>query len=180
MPPATAAMLKSTAVDCLDHRQHQQSSLAELLRQQQLAANTPQSSFQNHQLPSTSSLCTSHFAALPTHHFVDSSSPPSTAAAVVSFEVASAASTSPTQPMYACRKCGRSYRTKYTCRRHERNECGMPARFSCDECGFRAKHKHNLKQHYESVHMGRRPTAATRPATSESNSESAAGGGQSF
>lgn len=61
---------------------------------------------------------------------------------------------------YRCRKCGRGYRTKYTCNRHERTECGIPAKFSCSACGFRAKHKHNLKQHYESVHMGKRTTTA--------------------
>lgn len=61
---------------------------------------------------------------------------------------------------FCCRKCGRGYRTKYTCNRHERNECGIPAKFSCSACGFRAKHKHNLKQHYESVHLGRRMVTA--------------------
>lgn len=57
---------------------------------------------------------------------------------------------------YPCEKCGREYRTKYTRSRHERLECGIPAKYSCRMCNFRSKHKHNLKQHFESVHTNKR------------------------
>lgn len=61
---------------------------------------------------------------------------------------------------FRCQKCGREYRTKYTCNRHERLECGIPAKYSCSACDFRSKHKHNLKQHYESVHGNKRTIKA--------------------
>lgn len=53
---------------------------------------------------------------------------------------------------FPCGKCGRIYRTKYTQNRHERYECGKPAKFNCSQCDFRSKHKHNLKQHFDAVH----------------------------
>lgn len=56
------------------------------------------------------------------------------------------------QPIYNCIKCGRPYKTKYTLRRHERLECGLPALYKCLKCDYRAKHKHSVKQHFESVH----------------------------
>lgn len=68
------------------------------------------------------------------------------------------ASIVPRKPAHSfrCPKCGREYRTKYTCSRHTRLECGLPAKYWCSECDFRSKHKHNLKQHFESVHLGKR------------------------
>lgn len=54
--------------------------------------------------------------------------------------------------IYNCSKCGRPYKTKYTLRRHERLECGLPALYKCRACDYRAKHKHSVKQHYEGVH----------------------------
>lgn len=55
-------------------------------------------------------------------------------------------------PLFRCHRCGRAYKTKYTCRRHERVECGLPAMYSCSLCNYRAKHKHSVKQHYDCVH----------------------------
>lgn len=55
-------------------------------------------------------------------------------------------------PMFHCSKCGRPYKTKYTLRRHERLECGLPALYKCRICDYRAKHKHSVKQHFEGVH----------------------------
>lgn len=55
-------------------------------------------------------------------------------------------------PVYRCHRCGRAYKTKYTCRRHERVECGLPALYSCSLCNYRAKHKHSVKQHFDCVH----------------------------
>lgn len=55
-------------------------------------------------------------------------------------------------PMFNCSKCGRPYKTKYTLRRHERLECGLPALYKCRLCDYRAKHKHSVKQHFEGVH----------------------------
>lgn len=53
---------------------------------------------------------------------------------------------------YKCSRCGRPYKTKYTLRRHERLECGIPAQYQCKLCDYRAKHKHSLKHHFEGVH----------------------------
>lgn len=55
-------------------------------------------------------------------------------------------------PIFNCSKCGRPYKTKYTLRRHERLECGLPALYKCRLCDYRAKHKHSVKQHFEGVH----------------------------
>lgn len=55
-------------------------------------------------------------------------------------------------PLFRCHRCGRAYKTKYTCRRHERVECGLPAMYSCSLCNYRAKHKHSVKQHFDCVH----------------------------
>lgn len=59
---------------------------------------------------------------------------------------------SASSPMFHCSKCGRPYKTKYTLRRHERLECGLPALYKCRICDYRAKHKHSVKQHFEGVH----------------------------
>lgn len=59
-------------------------------------------------------------------------------------------------PIYMCTKCRRPYKTKYTLRRHERFECGLPAMYKCEQCDYRAKHKHSVKQHVESVHEKRK------------------------
>lgn len=59
--------------------------------------------------------------------------------------------------IYNCQRCGRSYKTKYTCRRHERLECGLPAQYSCSLCSYRAKHKHSVKQHFDCVHKKKSP-----------------------
>lgn len=59
-------------------------------------------------------------------------------------------------PIYMCTKCRRPYKTKYTLRRHERFECGLPALYKCEQCDYRAKHKHSVKQHVESVHEKRK------------------------
>lgn len=32
-------------------------------------------------------------------------------------------------------------------------ECGMEARYHCDLCDFKAKHKHNLKCHMKTKHL---------------------------
>lgn len=56
---------------------------------------------------------------------------------------------------HKCERCGRTYKTKYTLRRHERLECGLPAQYQCKLCDYRAKHKHSLKHHFEGVHKKR-------------------------
>lgn len=57
-----------------------------------------------------------------------------------------------TPSVFNCAKCGRVYKTKYTLRRHERLECGLPAKYKCRACNYLSKHKHSIKQHYETVH----------------------------
>lgn len=53
--------------------------------------------------------------------------------------------------LYKCSKCGNTYRTKFSCCRHEA-VCGQPKQFKCHLCTHTAIHKHHLRAHIRNVH----------------------------
>ena len=56
---------------------------------------------------------------------------------------------SPASNKYSCVRCGRSYLHQGSLVRHQRNECGIAARFPCQLCGRKFKRRDKLKRHME-------------------------------
>lgn len=50
-----------------------------------------------------------------------------------------------------CTRCGNKYATKVSLSYHLK-VCGVPARFSCVICGYKTKHKGDLKKHFDCMH----------------------------
>ncbi|KAF6202977.1 hypothetical protein GE061_003388 [Apolygus lucorum] len=65
----------------------------------------------------------------------------------ITSKLTSPSNTRTKQSSYRCVVCGKSYRRKNTLMRHWKFECGKEPQFSCPYCPFKAKHKHNYKQH---------------------------------
>ncbi|XP_071634178.1 uncharacterized protein [Temnothorax longispinosus] len=53
---------------------------------------------------------------------------------------------------FACSRCGRSYKSKYTLQRHEQLECGKEPQFKCPFCPQRCKRKEPWQNHIRHQH----------------------------
>ena len=49
--------------------------------------------------------------------------------------------------MFICPQCGKSYRSKYSLKRHMIVECGKEPQFTCPHCHRKIRHKHDLVVH---------------------------------
>ncbi|KAJ8686830.1 hypothetical protein QAD02_022624 [Eretmocerus hayati] len=56
------------------------------------------------------------------------------------------------QPGYKCFRCNRVYSWKNTLIRHQLYHCGVPPRFQCGECPYRARRKAHMKRHLSRWH----------------------------
>ncbi|PSN29354.1 hypothetical protein C0J52_26513 [Blattella germanica] len=52
-----------------------------------------------------------------------------------------------TSSLFSCPQCRKSYRSKYSLRRHIAVECGKEPQFTCPHCHRKIKHKHDLVVH---------------------------------
>lgn len=53
---------------------------------------------------------------------------------------------------YKCKKCSRTYVTKYSLDSHLKYECGVSPKFQCEYCQMKFKLKGNMLRHIGRVH----------------------------
>ncbi|XP_033231809.1 zinc finger protein 646-like [Belonocnema kinseyi] len=54
---------------------------------------------------------------------------------------------------YACEKCARSYKHKYSLTHHQKYECDIMPRFKCKICGQKFKRIYSLSRHQSRIHF---------------------------
>lgn len=55
--------------------------------------------------------------------------------------------------LYSCPNCPKTYKGKYTLKRHLKLECGKEPTNRCDICGQMFIHKHRLFSHIRALHL---------------------------
>ncbi|CRK89087.1 CLUMA_CG002784, isoform A [Clunio marinus] len=68
---------------------------------------------------------------------------------LISFNLDQDACTSET---HDCPQCFKSYNYRRNLLRHQKYECGVAAKETCDYCSYVTRYKHSLKSHLQSQH----------------------------
>lgn len=58
--------------------------------------------------------------------------------------------------MSVCPRCAKTYKHKWTLKRHMIYECGQIPRFCCCYCDHRSRHKSDLIKHIQHRHRGKK------------------------